>query len=256
MVHQRFYVGAIAAGAALFFSTSGIGGAPQTKPPLDSVLRHRATIFVPIVTCAILNGLSDYGLQPLVAKGKFEAGDTHIFREWNTFSRVAVYSPVTERPQMWAPSPKMPHGLEIEQHAINIDADAGSIAYRFTGNLKELEFLKYDLTTLAYHLPNRERAMVIGVGGGRDMLSAAVFGLHDITGIEINPILVKLLTDESQFSEFTNIHSLNGIRFVIDEGRSWMARTQQSFDIIQMSLIDTWAATGAGAFSLRTASTP
>src|SRR5207244_12572887 len=33
-------------------------------------------------------------------------------------------------------------------------------------------------------------------------------------------------------------------------GRSWMARTQQSFDIIQMSLIDTWAATGAGAFSL------
>jgi len=82
------------------------------------------------------------------------------------------------------------------------------------------------------------------------MLSAALFGLQDITGVEINPILVKLLTDKRRLADFTNVRSLNGVRFVIDEGRSWMARTQQSFDIIQMSLIDTWAATGAGAFSL------
>jgi spermidine synthase len=91
---------------------------------------------------------------------------------------------------------------------------------------------------------------VIGVGGGRDILSAAVFGLQDITGVEINPILVQLLTDKRRLADFTNVRSLPGVRFVIDEGRSWMARTQQSFDIIQMSLIDTWAATGAGAFSL------
>jgi hypothetical protein len=244
------WVGAIAAAGALFFSRSGIGGTPQTKPPLDFFLCHRTTIFLLMVTCAVLNGLSDYGLQPLVAKGKFEAGDTYAFREWNTFSRVAVYPQYTHQPQMWAPSPKMPNGLEIEQRSIGIDADAGTTAYRFTGDLKEVEFLKYDVTTLAYHLPNRRRAVVIGVGGGRDMLSAAVFGLQDITGVEINPILIRLLTDRRQFADFTNVHSLNGVRFVIDEGRSWMARTQQNFDIIQMSLIDTWAATGAGAFSL------
>ena len=38
--------------------------------------------------------------------------------------------------------------------------------------------------------------------------------------------------------------------FEVDEARSWFARTNRSFDIIQMSLIDTWAATGAGAFTL------
>ena len=244
------WVGAISAAGALSFSRSGIGGMPQTKAPLDSFLRHRMTIFVLIVICAVLNGLSDYGLQPLVAKGKFEAGDTYAFRKWNTFSRVAVYPQSTYQPQMWAPSPKMPEGLKAEQRTISIDADAGTTAYRFTGNLKEVEFLKYDVTTLAYHLPNREHAVVIGVGGGRDMLSAAVFGLPDITGVEINPVLVKLLTDKTHFADFTNVRSLNGVRFVIDEGRSWMARTQQSFDIIQMSLIDTWAATGVGAFSL------
>ena len=36
----------------------------------------------------------------------------------------------------------------------------------------------------------------------------------------------------------------------MDEARSWFARTNERFDLIQMSLIDTWAATGAGAFSL------
>src|SRR5438477_12864280 len=118
---------------------------------------------------------------------------------------------------MRAPTPQMPHELEIEPRSTHIDADAGSIAYRFTGNLKEVEFLKYDVTTLAYQLPNRERAVVIGVGGGRDMLSAAVFGLQDITGVEINPILVKLLSDKTRFADLTNVGSLNGARFVIDE---------------------------------------
>jgi hypothetical protein len=244
------WVGAIAAAGALLFSRSRIGGEPQTKPSLDVFLRHRTIIFIVVVLCAVLNGLSSYGLQPLVSKGKFEAGDTHAFREWNTFSRVAVYPPYTQKPQMWAASPKIPETLKIEQRHIDIDADAGTTAYRFTGNLNEVEFLKYDVTTLAYHLPNRESAVVIGVGGGRDMLSAAVFGLQDITGVEINPILIRLLTDKRQFADFTNVRSLNGVRFVIDEGRSWMARAQQNFDIIQMSLIDTWAATGAGAFSL------
>jgi hypothetical protein len=43
---------------------------------------------------------------------------------------------------------------------------------------------------------------------------------------------------------------LDGVRFEVDEARSWFARTRRSFDVIQMSLIDTWAATGAGAFTL------
>ena len=40
------------------------------------------------------------------------------------------------------------------------------------------------------------------------------------------------------------------MRFVVDDGRSWFARTQEKFDLIEMSMVDTWAATGAGAFSL------
>ena len=100
---------------------------------------------------------------------------------------------------------------------------------------------------MAYYLPELRRAAVVGVGAGRDMLSARVFAIPDITGIEINPIIMRVLTDEPGFAEFTGIGGLDGMRFVVDEARSWFARTKDRFDIIQMSLIDTWAATGAGA---------
>ena len=37
---------------------------------------------------------------------------------------------------------------------------------------------------------------------------------------------------------------------VHDDGRAFMTRTDKRFDVMQISLVDTWASTGAGAFSL------
>ena len=96
-------------------------------------------------------------------------------------------------------------------------------------------FLKYDVTNLAYFLPDRKRAAIVGVGGGRDIVSAAVFGYRDITGVELNPGFVKLLTTNPGFADFTNIKKLDGVRLVVDEGRSWFARADEAFDVIQMS---------------------
>ena len=152
---------------------------------------------------------------------------------------------------MWGPSPKMfGESWNVFQMDLNIDGDAGTTAYRFAGNFDDVGFLRYDVTNLAYFLAGRERALIIGVGGGRDVLSAALFGLKNITGVEINPVFVHLLTREPGFAKFTSVAALPGVQLVVDEGRSWMARNREFFDIIQMSLVDTWAATGAGAFTL------
>ena len=243
--------GAMAAAGALLFYISGIGEMPQRKQILDSLLRRRKTLFLILLLCALFNSMTDYGLQPLAVKGWFEGGNSHIFREWNSFSRIAVYQEQNGRPQMWGPSPKFwSDDVTIDARNMNIDGTAGTTSYRFSGDLKDAEFLKYDVTNLAYFLPERNSAAIIGVGGGRDILSAAVFGNKDITGVEINPIFVKLLTAEPGFAEFTNLTNLEGTKFVVEEGRSWFAQTDKSFDTIQMSLIDTWAATGAGAFTL------
>ena len=148
---------------------------------------------------------------------------------------------------MWGPSPRLQPST-IEQRWLTIDGGAGTSIYRFDGNLAALGFLRHDVSNLAYAIPNLKTGAVIGVGGGRDVLSQRLFGVTDVTGIEINPIIIDLLTHH--FSDYTVIATLDGVKFEVDEARSWFARTPRSFDVIQMSLIDTWAATGAGAFTL------
>ena len=113
-----------------------------------------------------------------------------------------------------------------------------------------MDYLLYDVTNLAYHARHNGRSAVIGVGSGRDMLSAYLFGFRDITGVELNPIFIDLLTNPSRLREFAGVADLPGMRFIVDDGRSWFARTHEKFDVVQMSMVDTWAATGAGAFSL------
>jgi len=245
------WVAAFVAAGALAFSASSIGKAPDQKTPLHSWLQHRYWIFFLLVTCALINPQTDQGLQPLAVKGKFEFPGSHLLRKWNSFSRVAVEPVKRGVPVMWGPSPKMfGESWNVFQMDLNIDGDAGTTAYRFAGNFDDVGFLRYDVTNLAYFLAGRERALIIGVGGGRDVLSAALFGLKNITGVEINPVFVHLLTREPGFAKFTSVAALPGVQLVVDEGRSWMARNREFFDIIQMSLVDTWAATGAGAFTL------
>jgi hypothetical protein len=245
------WVGAIVGGAALFFSASAGDKTPDKKPPFHSWLSHRAWIFIILAASALVNGQIEHGLQPVAVKGKFEFPGSRLWVEWNSFSRVVVDPILRGVPYLWGPSPRLYQDKWIaEQTDLNIDGDAGTTAYRFTGKFDDVGFLRYDVTNLAYFLPERERAVVIGVGGGRDVLSAALFGRKEITGVEINPIFIHLLTREPGFARFTNLAGLPGVELVVDEGRSWLARTGKFFDIIQMSLVDTWAATGAGAFTL------
>ena len=245
------WVAAIVAAGALAFSVSGIGKEPDLKPPLHSCLRHHYWILAVLAISALINPHTDHGLQPIAVKGKFEFPGSHLFKQWNSFSRVVVGQVKRGTPEMWGPSPKMFQAKwSVYQTELNIDGDAATYAYRFSGNLNDVGFLRYDVTNLAYFLTDRERVLVIGVGAGRDILSAALFGRKKIAGVEINPIFVQLLTRERDFIDFNNVAALPGVQFALDEGRSWLARSREFFDLIQMSLVDTWAATGAGAFTL------
>lgn len=247
------WTGVIAALGAVLFSRSGIGGAPASAPRFARLLRRPAAWLVFLAVAATLNTLDErrIGLYPVYAKGELQITFVPWFERWNSFSRVVAMRPEEETPHMWGPSPTfVKDDWRLTQSALNIDGDAGTWAYGIAGDLSRVEFLKYDVTNLAYHLPQRHSAAVIGVGGGRDLLSARIFGVSRVTGVEINPTFVDLLLHEPTFSEFVGLKDIDGVTLVVDEARSWFARGNESFDVIQMTLIDTWAATGAGAFSL------
>jgi len=93
-------------------------------------------------------------------------------------------------------------------------------------------------------------ALVIGTGGGRDLLSALVFGATSVDGVEINPIIVNDVMRE-RFREYSGgVYDRPNVHVAVEDGRSFVRRSPDRYDIIQASLVDTWAATAAGAYTL------
>lgn len=173
------------------------------------------------------------------------------YDEWNAISRVVVRKEQGGAPYLWGPSSRTPPGMDVRAAWLQIDGDAGTLLTRFGGDReKDLAFLDYDLSTIAYALPGLRRAAIIGVGGGRDVLTAYHNGIDDITALDVNDIQISLLSRVEPFRSMTNLSVIPGLKLVHSEARSWFSREKETFDIIQMSMIDTWAATGAGAFAL------
>jgi hypothetical protein len=188
-----------------------------------------------------------YGIRPMVAKGKPVDPGKHLLEVWNSYSMVAMFSKDTARPQFWGPSPLAPRDEKISQYRMSIDGGAGTSMRKF-GTMADIDHLRYDVTNVAYFLRPQGGALVVGMGGGRDVQSAILFGHERVVGVDINPIFIDLL--ENRFRDFAGIADHPGVTLVADEARSYLSRSRDTYSVIQMSLIDTWAATGAGAFAL------
>ena len=89
---------------------------------------------------------------------------------------------------------------------------------------------------------------MIGVGGGRDVLAAVRAGHEQVLGLELNRAIVAVHRDV--MPEYSGLSRMPGVTLVADEARSYLARDTGRYTVITMPMIDTWAATGAGAFSL------
>ncbi|PYQ90233.1 MAG: hypothetical protein DMG03_01160, partial [Acidobacteria bacterium] len=177
-----------------------------------------------------------------VVDTKGHQGDHILFSKWNSFSRVAVY----ERPHGdWSVSPAY-NGPRPDTRFMDIDSAASTPILGLQANLSNAGYLRYELTALAYQLKNPGfTALVIGPGGGRDLASALVFGAAHVDGIEINPIIADDVMRD-RFAAFSgDIYTNQRIRIVVDDGRSFVRRSPDKYDVIQASLVDTWAATAA-----------
>src|SRR5690606_5934981 len=129
-----------------------------------------------------------------------------------------------------------------------IDGEAGSPITEWDGRRESLEWVSYDVTTLPYFIRQGGDVAIIGVGGGRDVLGAIWADSRSIVGIEVNRIILDLHEDSHR--TFSNIATQPHVSLVHDDGRAYLTRTDERFGVIQISLVDTWASTGAGAFSL------
>ena len=135
------------------------------------------------------------------------------------------------------------------QLALFTDADSMSVITNFDNQLSNLEYLDYISSALPYHLLDKPRVLIIGAGGGSEVLSALYHASSLIETVEIDPQVVNLVKDE--YAHFSNqIFSHPSVKVFIAEGRGFIQSSQSKYDLIQLALLDSFSASSAGVYAL------
>jgi hypothetical protein len=242
------------AGAVLALGVlAALAGAFFTLGAADTSRRLIVAGGVAILMMGLLVGNARWGWIGITSyKGGGEE-PPRVYEKWNAHSRVTVYE-TANYPFFWSIDMELwertieeggtfPHALLL------IDSVAGTPIQKFNGDLNQVRFLRRDLTSLVYHLIEEPLTLVIGPGGGRDVLAALASGAPHVTAVEVNPAVVEAV--RGPFAEFSGrLYERPEVTIAIADARGYIHRSTERYDVIQASLIDTWAAGGSGAFAL------
>jgi hypothetical protein len=180
------------------------------------------------------------------AKGRLLSPPVH--ERWNSFSRLTV-TVGPEGPSAWSLSPTYRGDSKVRHYWLLIDSCAGTPFVEFDGDLAKVDYLKYDVANFVHYVRPKGSLLIVGTGGGRDVLTGLLFGKERIVGVDVNEDILDLANN--QFGDFTgHLDRHPRVRLVNDEARSYLAGLQDQFDVLQITFVDTWAATAAGAFTL------
>ncbi len=209
-------------------------------------------VLAALALATLAAGNARYGWIPISVSKTGGEEAPRAYEKWNAYSRVTVYE-VNPTPFFWSVS-DIGWQRTIQQGGLGhrlllIDAAAGTPIQEFKGDLYWVSFLRYDLTSFVYHLVEKPETLVIGPGGGRDVLAALASGAPHVTAVEVNPAVVAAV--RGPFAEFAgHLYDRPDVTVVVEDARGYIARSPHRYDVIQAALIDTWAAGASGAFAL------
>lgn len=251
-VHLLYFAdlgGAAAACLLLVPAMNGLG-APSTVLLAAFVALVAAWLLVPparraiktgclagLIVLAALAGLDRQGRYLDVQYAKGVKRERIEFKKWNSLSRIEVQREADGR------------------KAILIDSDAAtaivgdSLAQARADPRVAKQFMRYS-PALAYILRPGARALIIGAGGGFDIMRALLGGSNDVTAVEINPIIVHDLMEGRYRAYSHGLYELPQVHPVVGEGRSYVRQSRRRYGVVQATMVDTWASTAAGALAL------
>ncbi|NIS69349.1 MAG: hypothetical protein GTO12_10490, partial [Proteobacteria bacterium] len=144
--------------------------------------------------------------------------------------------------------------INPDEMGLYVDGTAGTTMYRFDGNLKGLE--RYGFTDFSEYFPfgllsekEKESVLIIGSGGGKEVLISLLGGAKEVTAVEVNRDLVNLMKKYSDF----NGGIYNGfprVKVLVEEGRNFVRRTRETYDVIMLVIPVTKTSRSLEGFAL------
>jgi hypothetical protein len=171
-------------------------------------------------------------------------GSEILMTKWNSFSKVdVVRSPVVR----YAPGLSYRYGKPLpEQLAVTVDNDGSNAITRYD-DASLTEFLP---DSLAYGLQDEEpRALIMGAGGGMDIMTALHHNASSVTVVERNSLVIDAV--KIHFSDFAgNIYNDKRVTVINSEPRGFVESNPEKYDVIQLSLQDNLLASSTGLYGM------
>ncbi len=143
-----------------------------------------------------------------------------VFTSWNSLARTDVLEESGRKNKI-----------------LLMDGGSASEIIPFNGDLKSIEHLKNNVGYFPFAYKQNNSALLIGPGGGEDILYAHLGGVHNITAVEINPGSVEAAR---KFKDFNgNIYGLEGTSIYVQDGRSFITKDKNKYDVIFLSKVMT-----------------
>jgi len=134
------------------------------------------------------------------------------------------------------------------QAALVIDADSLSPIIKNPNDAQGPGYLDYCTFALVYHLKREPRVLVVGAGGASALcLALKVHDAQKVTALELDPDIITLARETMGEND---IYEDPAVNVLIKEARNYLESAKERFDIIDISLIDSFVASSAGVYAL------
>src|SRR5215203_1419110 len=257
---------------------------PRNRLNVLSAITFSGLFILLIVNSA--SSVSIFEIKPGMSKGLYyqlnhPSEFQHLSEEWNSFSRVDVTRKIDKQEEyknilnstslnvsgkqnnnnnnnggsdgssknsIAAVAADTDNATAHELASIIIDADAATPIYRWDGSQSDVAWIQRYMDYLPYEMINANNTLVIGGGGGEDILVALSGGADNVTAVELNPIVISAVKHFD--GQSGNIYNNNDVDLFIDDGRRFISSTAEKYDVIVLKLVDSWAAQLAGGYAL------
>jgi len=151
---------------------------------------------------------------------------------WNAYSRIDAVE-----------------GIDRHELArLFIDSDAWTGVREWDGQIETAKDLKDSFRALPFRLTPGAQTLIIGPGGGPDVVAALASGARKVTAVEMNPLMLKFVRHYGPRA--ANLYDRQDVEAILSEGRNFISRTDKKFDIILLGFVDSWASVASGGLSL------
>src|SRR5947207_4657698 len=151
---------------------------------------------------------------------------------WNAYSRIDAVEGVA------------PNFLA----RLYIDSDAWTSIMPWDGRIDSVHDMRDSYRARPFHFNPGGETLIIGPGGGPDVVAALASGSRKVTAVEMNPLMLKFV--RSYGARAGNVYDRPEVETIQSEGRNFISRTNRKFDIILLGFVDSWASVASGGLSL------